>query len=136
MADESGEEKTYDPSQKRIEQFRREGRVCQSRDVGSAAQLFMALVAFGMLGQDLIDAEIAHTRWTIEQMAANRLNDIPALGTVLFQAVDTIGPPMLGICCLMGVAGVAAGLAQTQFLWAPEALIPKPEKLNPFTKLG
>lgn len=136
MADESGEEKTYDPSQKRIEQFRREGRVCQSRDVGSAAQLFMALIAFGMLGQDLIDAVIAHTRWTIEQMAANRLDDVPALAEVLFQAIDTIGPPMLGICCLMGFAGVAAGLAQTQFLWAPEALIPKPEKLNPFTKLG
>jgi flagellar biosynthesis protein FlhB len=120
MADEAGEEKTFDPSQKRIEQFRREGRVCQSKDVGSAAQLFMALIAFGLLGQDLIDAVMLNTRWTIEQMAANRLEDIPALGSILFQAIHTIGPSMLGICCLMGVAGVTAGLAQTQFLWAPE----------------
>jgi len=96
----------------------------------------MALIAFGLMGQEMVDAVLASTRWTIEQVSTNRLSEIPTLGTVLGQTVHTIAPFVLGIAFFMGVAGVSAGLAQTQFLWAPEAMIPKPEKLNPFSRLG
>jgi flagellar biosynthetic protein FlhB len=136
LSEQSSEEKTHDPSQKKVDQFRREGRVCQSKDVGSAAQLLMALVAFTLLGQKLIDAVMANTRWTIEQVGVNTMEAMPSLETVLGQTIYTIAPPMLGIAVMMGIAGVGAGLAQTQFLWAPEAMIPKPEKMNPFSRLG
>ena len=98
MADESGEEKTYDPSQKRIEQFRREGRVCQSKDVGSAAQLFMALVAFGMLGQDLIDAVIVElencdfARFAPSQDAEEDMRDALDRAQRLLRRLDAVTP--------------------------------------------
>jgi flagellar biosynthetic protein FlhB len=136
LSEQSSEEKTHDPSQKRIDQFRREGRVCQSKDVGSATQLLMALVAFSLLGERLMNSVMANTRWTIQQVGVNTPEAVPSLEVVLGQTIKTIAPSMLGIACMMGVAGVAAGLAQTQFLWAPEAMVPKPEKLNPFSRLG
>ena len=50
MAEEDGQEKEFDPSAAKLQKFRDEGKIAQSKDIGSAAQLLMALLAFSFLG--------------------------------------------------------------------------------------
>ena len=136
MADDTGQEKEYDPSPEKLRKSRAEGKVAQSKDVISAAQLLMAMLAFGMLGGPLFDQVIVATGWTIEQAAGNPIGDTPTLSAVTAHMLRTIGPSLIMFCILMLIAVLSAGFAQTGFLWAPMSMVPKPEKMNPITKLG
>ena len=134
MAEDSTQEKTFDPTPRRVEQSREEGRVAQSRDVISAAQLLMALVAFSLLGGDLLAALMEATRWTIEQATAGGA-DGPTLGATLAAMGSLVLPAMLGLSLLMAAAAVSAGVIQTGFLWAPGAVAFKWDRVNPLNRL-
>ena len=134
MAEDSTQEKTFDPTPRRIQQSREEGRVAQSRDVISAAQLLMSLVAFGLLGDDLMGAVMRATTWTIEQAAMDG-PDGPTLAAAVAAGAGLVVPPLLGLALLMAAAAVAAGLVQTGFLWAPGAVSWKWDRVNPANRL-
>ncbi len=134
MSDDSTQEKTFDPTPRRVEQAREEGRVAQSRDVISAAQLLMALIAFSLLGEDLLGALMQSTRWTIEQATAGGA-DGPTVGATLAAMGGLVLPPMLGLSLLMAAAAVSAGIIQTEFLWAPGAISFKWDRVNPLNRL-
>jgi flagellar biosynthetic protein FlhB len=132
--DSSPEDKVFDPSPQRVEEYRRQGRVAQSKDVGSAAQLLMALLAFSMLGGAAIGGLLEGTRWAIEH-AAGTDHTPPTILDTFAAMFKTMGPPVLQICLLMAVAASAAGFAQTGFNWAPEALGFKLDRINPIQRL-
>ena len=135
MADQDGQEKIYDPSPQRLEKSRKEGKVAQSKDVGSAAQLYMALLAFGLLGGELVDAIFASVRWTIEHVVQAGATP-PTVRGLAYRLIAIVGPPTAMICLLLATAAISAGFAQTKFNWSLEALIPKWEKLNPLSRLS
>ena len=132
--DANGQEKEFDPTPQRIEKFRKEGKIAQSKDVGSAAQLYMALLAFGFLGEDLINALFVSTRWTIEHVLQDGMDTISIRG-LTYRLLMFVGPPTASICLLLGLAAITAGFAQTKFNWTLDALTPKWEKLNPLSRL-
>ncbi|MCB9728909.1 MAG: EscU/YscU/HrcU family type III secretion system export apparatus switch protein [Deltaproteobacteria bacterium] len=133
--DSSKEDKVFDPSPQRVEEYRRQGRVAQSRDVGSAAQLAMALLAFSMLGMPALGAMLEGTRWAIQHAAGG--DGIPPTTASTFVAMfKTMGPPVIQISLLMALAASAAGFAQTRFNWAPEALGFKLDRINPIQRLS
>jgi flagellar biosynthesis protein FlhB len=132
--DANGQEKEFEPSPQKIEKFRKEGKIAQSKDVGSAAQLYMALVAFGFYGQDLITSLMVSTRWTIEHVLQDGMHTISVRG-LIYRLIMFVGPPTACICLLLGLAAITAGFAQTKFNWTFDALMPKWEKLNPLSRL-
>jgi flagellar biosynthetic protein FlhB len=135
MAEESSpEDKVFDPSPQRLDEYRRQGRVAMSRDVGSAAQLAMALLAFSMLGTPAIQAMLEAVRWAIEHSAGTD-GSPPTTADTFAAMVHTMGPPVLSICLLMALAASAAGFAQTGFNWAPEAIGFKFDRINPVQRL-
>lgn len=134
MAEQDGQEKVYDPSPQRIEKFRKEGKIAQSKDVGSAATLYMAILAFGLLGGDLMDGILAATRWTIEHVVQDGMETVTLRG-LTWRMLVIIGPPTAMISLLLAIAAIGAGFAQTKFNWTLDALVPKWEKLNPLSKL-
>ena len=92
MADKDGQEKVFDPSPQRLEKSRKEGKVAQSKDVGSAAQLYMALLAFGLLGDELIDSVFASVRWTIEHVVQGG-DTPPTVRGLTYRLIAIVGPP-------------------------------------------
>jgi flagellar biosynthesis protein FlhB len=133
MPDYAGD-KTLDPTPHRRQQARREGHVAKSQDLGSAALLMAGLAALMMLGGGLVgflvdycrsqlggepwltmDAEFAVSQWHVT---------LWALGRYLL--------PILGLLCL---AGVAAHVLQTGFLFLPERLAFDAARLDPLQGL-
>ena len=133
--DANGQEKEFDPTPQRIEKSRKEGKVAQSKDVGSAAQLFMALLAFALLGEDRVHEVFVSVRWTIEHVLQDGMDTITVRG-LMYRMAMFIGPPTVMICLLLALAAISAGFAQTKFNWSLDALTPKWEKLNPLSRLS
>lgn len=129
MAEETTQEKVHDPTPRRIREYREEGRIAQSREVSSAAQLALALVAFAVLGHEALLSSLEITRWTITS-AVGGGRDAPGLLSTLVSNLAVV-LPSIGVLCLLMMAGaVGAGLLQTGFNWAPKALAFKWERLD------
>ncbi len=135
MAEKDGQEKVHDPTQKRIDEYREEGRIAQSKDIGSTAQLVAAILAFSLAGDELVDATLRATRWTIEQ-AAGQGAEGPTFAATVVTLVTLVGPPTALICLFMGLAALIAGFAQTQLNFTLKALAPKLERVNPIARLS
>ncbi len=135
MAEESSQEKVHEPTPKRIREYREEGRITQSREVSSAVQLGASLLVFGLMGHEAFSSLLHAARWTIEEcVGAGRASLSPIATTT--GILHIILPPFAVVCGVMAVASIGAGLAQTQFNWAPKALALKWERLNVPKRIG
>ena len=129
MADES---KTEQATPRRREKARERGQVARSRELPSA--LALLTVTFLVWWQ----AEVWKLQW--RDFLAHDLplpsDDLRAYLTLLQRtamlAIRWGAPPLL-LAWLVAAGGI---VAQGGFVFAPEALEPKPEKLNPATNLG
>ena len=129
MADES---KTEQATPRRREKARERGQVARSRELPSA--LALLTVTFMVWWQ----AEVWKLQW--RDFLAHNLSlpsdDLKAYLTLLQRTVILVirwGAPPLLMSWLIAAGGI---VAQGGFVFAPEALGPKPEKLNPAANLG
>ncbi len=131
MAD-SEQEKTEQASERRVQQFRDEGRVAQSKELSAAVSLFAGggalVLSLGMFGdgfRHLTDALRAH-------LGDHELTsaDVQAILTTIGL---NLGPPVLLVLAASSLTTVLVGLMLTQFNFATQALEPKFERLNPLT---
>ena len=129
MADES---KTEQATPRRREKARERGQVARSRELPSA--LALLTVTFMVWWQ----AEVWKLQW--RDFLAHNLSlpsdDLKAYLTLLQRTVILVirwGAPPLLMSWLIAAGGI---VAQGGFVFAPAALEPKPEKLNPASNLG
>lgn len=126
--------KTEEPTPKRLNEARRKGQVAKSQEINSWFMLLtltLLLIAFiPTIGARIIDLlrgitmnlhEIDITEGGLPSRMAETLTQLLAFLMV---------PMVLAVC-----AGLAANLLQTGFLFSPESIQPKPEKLNPISGL-
>ncbi len=126
------DEKTEQPTQKRITDSRKKGQVANSKDVTSTALLISIFYYLGSFGGYLIDQMIS-------------LFSLPALFyTMPFQqaadqvycgVVKVIIATTFPLMFIVMVVGVAANVAQVGFLMAYDSIMPNFEKLDPMAKL-
>ena len=125
------ESRTEDATAKRLEDARRRGEVAKSMDLPQwatlAASSGVVLLSGGWMAQVLmvkLTPFIAHPdQFTLQ-------ND-GALG-VARDTVGAIAPLLATVMFSAALAGVAAQVIQTGFLWAPDKLKPDFSKLSPF----
>lgn len=130
MAQDSSQERTEQPSERKLRKARERGEVWQSRDLTGAALLAAALLAVATQARPLADAALHSTRVCV-QLAAG---DPPPLETIFAAAASTLGTVLrpLAIVLAAGViAAAAASFLQVGALLAADPLKPKLEKLNP-----
>lgn len=132
MADESDSdaEKTEDPSQHRIDEFRKRGEVASSKELSSVLvlsacvlTLILSLVyVYETLGEFIewlygLDVAFAYTKKSFATIVAKTATT----------ALKCAAPVLLTALCV----GIIANVAQIGFLFSTEVLELKPDRINP-----
>lgn len=126
---EDGDEKTEDPSQRKLDEAKREGRVPQSREVVNWFIMLATAATMVALAQPLASSLAKSTLRYFEQAHTIRVDD--RFGDILFNTVSGFGVPFLLPLILIVLAVVAANLVQNGFIFAPERLMPKLSHISP-----
>ncbi len=131
MAEESGgQEKTEEPTGRRLQEAREKGDVAKSMEVPSAAVLLASLLTLYAMSGFFMDQMYRLLRHYLGQLHAIRLTpaEIPALTLEGMRISFMTAGPLMLVVLLVGVAG---NVLQFGFLFTTEKLAPKFEKISP-----
>lgn len=132
-ADHSSQERTLEPSPRRLEQARREGQVPRSRYLAHLLVLGAAALALFLLAAPLIaDLRLLLARALTFDAQALAAPPTARLGPLAAAALLAVAPILLALA----VAAAAAPLAVGGWLFAPQLLTPKLERLSPWRGFG
>lgn len=134
MAD-NDQEKTEQPTGRRLEEARKEGRVPRSPDLTTAAVLLIAGGGLRMFGASMGETFARLMRSGLQLSTAQVFNPkiaVATAGTELFHALLTCAP-VLGLTV---VAALAAPLALGGWNFSVKALSPDFTRLDPIAGLG
>ena len=130
MAEGSEQEKTEEPTAKRLDDARKKGQIARSRELGTTGVLVasaVALLIFGdNLGQSLL--EVMQSQFTLERDDAFDTNK---MFTVFGESINNVVLPLVGIFAIILIAAFVANslLGGINFSW--EAMAPKFNKMSP-----
>ncbi|RLV61624.1 flagellar biosynthesis protein FlhB [Parashewanella curva] len=130
MAEDSGQERTEEPTSRRLQQAREKGQVARSKELGTSAVLLAAAVALAMMGPKLAQAlaSIMTNLFTIER--AN-IYDVDAMLRVWGTVGSELMFPVLGIVTLLALVAFIGNIALGGLSFSTKAFMPKGNKLNP-----
>jgi flagellar biosynthetic protein FlhB len=130
MSENSSEEKTEEPTSRRLEKARDEGQVARSIELPAAAVTIAALGFIFLTGGVLVSklAEAFASGFNFDRKLVHSPNLLPAIfGHEILESFILIAPLLL---LTVAVAIVASG-ATGGYLFSVKALAPKASKLNP-----
>ncbi|GGO85016.1 flagellar biosynthesis protein FlhB [Marinobacterium nitratireducens] len=134
MADESGQEKTEDPTPKRLREAREKGDVPRSRELGAAVLLLAAAASALLFGETAarLMADMMVGNFRLERDALfDPAMMFAHLGRSLFDAL--LG--MTGFFLLVLLAAVIGPIALGGWNFSGQALQPKGSRINPLSGL-
>jgi|APCry4251928276_1046603.scaffolds.fasta_scaffold139344_2 flagellar biosynthetic protein FlhB len=136
MAEEqSGQEKSEEPTARRLQDARKKGDVAKSMEIPSAAVLLVGLLTLYLLGGYMLESFLNLLRHYLTNL--HTINIIPANMTVITResmqdfALLT-GPLMLTLF----VTALVANYAQVGVIFTTEKIEPKMEKIDPIKGFG
>jgi len=136
MAEEqSGQEKTEEPTARRLQDARKKGDVAKSMEIPSAAVLLLGLLTIYFLSGFMLENLLNLLRHYLTHL--HTINIIPGNMVVITQesmqyvAILT-GPLML----ILFITALASNYAQVGFLFTTEKMEPKLEKIDPIKGFG
>lgn len=126
----SGQEKTEDPTGKKIEEARDEGQVPRSRELTTLLMLFTAGGGFLFMGKDIIEdlLMILRSNLSIER---SLLFQESALAQRLWDSINSGLLALLPFFVLMVVGALASPIILGGWSFSTKALMPKLSKLDP-----
>lgn len=132
MADD--QEKTEEPTSKKLEDAREEGNVAKSQDIVGVVVLFVAILALLMMFTFIADRMLNLARYYFSLMGAPLDREAMLdIAVVTFREFIIMALPIAGI---VAVAGVAGTVAQIGFNFTTKPLMPNFSKLDPIKGLG
>jgi flagellar biosynthetic protein FlhB len=132
VADEgdSGQEKTEDPSAHRIDEFRKRGEVASSKELTSVLVLAASLLTLGLSMIYVYEVLSVFIEWLYTLDVATAYTE-KSMNTIVHRlitvALKCVGPIFLVTLCV----GVFGNVAQVGFLFSPDVLEWKPDRINP-----
>ena len=132
MADESNsdQEKTEEPTQHRIDEFRKRGEVASSKELNTVLVLAACLLTLGLSTVFIYETMQAYVEWlyNLDIASAFTQKSLKTITTkTMTVALKCAAPVALVSLCV----GVLASVAQVGFLFSPEVLEFKPERIDP-----
>lgn len=129
------EERIFEPTQRRLDDFRKEGKVAVSKDLASTAQLLGVVIGFLVIGNMLFAGLAGAVRWVFEHVGEGGGQHM-TLGSAVGAHLDALLVPTLSLCVVFAASATVAYVAQTRFLFSAKAIGFKLDRLNPFKRLG
>jgi flagellar biosynthesis protein FlhB len=131
-SDSSSQDRTLEPSAKRLEQARRDGRVPRSRDLSHLMILGTAALGFGLVGSRVVQA-CRHmlVRGLSFDLAA--ATEPGRMGARLSELATDAAWAALPLLAAMMAAALSAPLLIGGWNFAPGAVAPRFDRLNPLT---
>ena len=127
---EDAANRTEEPTPKRREEARSDGRIPQSVEITAATVLLAALLSAWRSGGDAVGALRESMRRSL--LAVTKLDLTPAqLGDVLHAMLHDVTTVVTPILLATGIAGVVAVVAQIGFQVYPKRLLPDASKISP-----
>ena len=132
---DSGAEKTLDPTEKRIRESRERGEVARSKELTTAAVTITASVALLMSGRS-VGVQLAGIFRDSFRVDHQSLEDPSSLTTALAHAIVVALGAVTPILAAAAIAAFLAPLALGGWIFSPAALIPinivsTPERAQP-----
>ncbi len=131
---EDNANRTEEPTPKRQEEARADGRIPQSAEITAATVLFAALIATSRSG----DASMVSLRESLRRslLGVSRTDLTPAqLGDILWGMVHDAQTVVVPILSATAIAGFAATVAQVGFKFYGKRLLPDFSKISPASGL-
>lgn len=131
FADE-GESKTEKATARKRQEARKRGHVLQSREIGSALVVLFVLLSLKLSGSFIYSELHGFASKTINMYTQiDSLYNGAALTRLFTEAVMVMGKVMLPVFGVAVITGVISSYVQVGFNLNREALLFKPERLNP-----
>lgn len=127
---EDGQERTEQPTGKRLDEARKKGQIPRSRELNTMFMLMLGAVGFLTIGDTMIDqfSELMHTGFTFDRNDVFNTNSMfDAMGTALGTGLKIILPFLI----VSVLAALISSMALGGLSFSIESLKPKPEKLDP-----
>lgn len=134
MAETPQDRKTEEPTARRLRETREQGNVPTSRDVSTAAVLVAVLIAIWFGRESVVSQLKLLGQYALE--SPSRLGANADSKDLIANAVEVFGMVLvlcLPIAIVAAVAAFAINFAQVGGLFAPRALIPDGNRINPVT---
>ena len=132
MAEESFQERTEEPTQRRREEAREEGQVARSVEINSAIILLFGILSLFFMGGMLKGQLAAFMQRMLREAPIASLSAGNVYTYFIFLAAFFVKvlSPIFGVLI---VAGLLANILQVGFLFSTKPLAPKFSKLDPFS---
>lgn len=136
MSEGSDDDKTEEPTERKLRHARDEGNVAQSMEGRIFASMVATLILVGILVPRMM-ADIGTLLLPLLERPHTIATDLPGLRALLLE----IGLKMIGIMAwpmlIVMAAAVIVSLAQTRgFMWVPKKVFPDFKKLSPMAGFG
>lgn len=130
MAEDSDQEKTEEPTSKRLEDAQKKGQIARSRELNTFAMLITSAILLLMLGGQIGNSLLAMMRSQF-QLSRKIIFD-PVSPIIYFKQLMIDGVLLIApFLAVLTVIAIVAPLALGGWVFSWEALTPKLEKLDP-----
>lgn len=132
MADDTPkDEKTEAPSQKRLDEARRDGNVARSQDLSAAVALLTAMTMLFFFSESLVISFRRAMELFLGGATVANVTSVDQVGTTAMAGLDLLARALLPVMGVMALASLVGSLGQTGFLWTGKPLVPKASKISP-----
>ena len=135
MSENSSQEKTEQPTEKRLKKAKEDGQVARSKELNTAILLMVSIAGllwFANLFYSLF-VNLMNSTMVLDHTIINNKKMMPiALGDAIMKMLSTLTPFLLLSFCAMWITGCLPG----GFVFSKKLVSLKMSKLNPLTGLG
>lgn len=132
MAESDGQEKTEQPTSKRIEDSRKKGQVPRSKELGTFAVLLSGVCSLWIMSGWIYDSllKIINRCFLIKR---EELFDVTVMEKILVECCYTIIVPLVFMFVIVFVCAFIGNIAVGGMNFSQEAMMPKFNKMNPLS---
>ncbi|MCL6477601.1 MAG: flagellar biosynthesis protein FlhB [Peptococcaceae bacterium] len=125
-----GQEKTEQPTPRKLQEARKKGQVAKSRDLSSAVVLMAAVGFFYAISQDVVNSLERHLSWYFANCFSFGLPD-QNLYWVLVQGIWEMCLIFAPVLLIVVSSAILSNVMQGGFLLAPAAINARMDRINP-----
>lgn len=134
MAEESGQEKTEEPTAKRLEEAREKGQVPRSRELTTVLVMMLSAVTLFFVGENIV-ADLGEVMALSFSLTRKQLFDTDVMVNTFIQSVEIMAFDVGIFLAVTLVAALAAPALIGGWNFSGEAMAPKGERMSPLKGL-